>query len=385
MSVLAIRNMTLTGGRTLIRRAVTQRSPSRDYNVGVTGGASGRLGPVIMDKLKELGMNPIATTSNPNSKTVQHLDISNQEAVGNFIRGNKIDLMLNSAGVSKGHYEFLETVNVHGTANIVRASKEIGIPVVNISSAAAKKEGVKQLGPKKAGYAYSKFMASRVAKAIGGDITMFYADALIGDTSTKNPTPALPDCALLQNVIRLEIAAEDSKVAVCQPTTYDAFATAVARAVKAKKDNPEEDTGLTEIFAGGDPVAVNELIKMANPLAPFTAIVRDMEDMKEFLQGFNDGIFQMEFVHLSKLPSQVFDNSKYRELLGDDYPGIDEIVEATRDCMSLSRSVSLAGRSVSTIKNNITIGMAKGLLKTAMKAKVSVDVTPLLELVFNRR
>lgn len=118
-----------------------------DKNIVVTG-ADGFLGRALCDRLRFYGANVIAIDINPKSSSTYKLDISNSDAISNFVStepfsGLEIHGLVNNAAISfmggvNSTEEFDKTmaVNIRGTDScIVEFSKSMTSgSIVNISS-----------------------------------------------------------------------------------------------------------------------------------------------------------------------------------------------------------------------------------------------------------
>ena len=94
-------------------------------------GANGMLAKEVKEKFEK--ENEIIATD------VAELDITNEEAVSNFINATKPDYIINCAAYTavdkaEENYELAEKINGDGPRNLAKAAKESGAKLVHIST-----------------------------------------------------------------------------------------------------------------------------------------------------------------------------------------------------------------------------------------------------------
>jgi dTDP-4-dehydrorhamnose reductase len=308
---------------TLIKRVLSL--PCRnEAKVLVTGGASGRLGPRIVDAISD-AHHALSTSSRTGTDTLHLPMTSTIENMKTLIKDNVIGCVINSAAISSGTFSEMKDINISGAQKLAQACAELGIPMIQISSTASQANDLSEKQP----YAYTKMRAEEAVINHGGHIAR--VDVLIGDK--KSTTIALPHMAGT-SLSPVSVRTADRTI---QPITYDAAAIGISEMAKALLNNIEIEQ---VINIAGDPMQLHAFLDMIQ--ADTAHLYVTPEDLRPLANLINNGAFTPEFLDLAERETPVMPTGSLKALIGSDFPQPEQVAAEAKASVSMAQLMKIA-------------------------------------------
>lgn len=279
-------------------------------------GASGRLAQSLKEDYLSKNVRLI-----PVPREIFH---GSPDEIKQFYQKNGISSVLNCAVLSSGNRKEMQKVNVERPYELASVAEQMGIDFFQLSTTGALVPGI---SCEKTGYVKDKADIEQKLSSRLKNSSILRCDALIGDDSSKI------DITMLAYPFRCQVKGN----VAAQFASYSQAAQVIGNLL-TQAEVPKE------VNIAGDPVGINEFVKMINPDAKIEFEI-DPKDPKVLglMKVIDNGCATEEFMELFRLSEEnpvVVDNSYYKKSLSDlgsTMKTPEELAELVRSTTTLDR------------------------------------------------